>query len=171
MIDLDSDKKLTVKYLKPPTLADELILESLAILLNRRELNRLVHLKFKELENFLRDDNHTPAFDFSDEKSLELIFDSAKKALILKCLLISLPKESPLSEIGFIAKLRLVNFHFKKLTELFELNHTFKFVFFEHEYLYYSREKDIEFNYFEEVATNFFQMTLASNIKLVAVYS
>lgn len=62
--DFQNDKILTLTYFISPTENDleKLLYESLSRMSSERTVSFLIKLSFRELENFLRDENHLPVF-------------------------------------------------------------------------------------------------------------
>ena len=70
--NLTNDKKLTVSYESTFNRTRIAIMETIALMLNKRNLSNLFTLTYRELESYLRDQNDIPAFDDPDA---EVIFD------------------------------------------------------------------------------------------------
>ncbi len=69
---LTSDKNLTVSYESTFNRTRIAIMETIALMLNKRNLSNLFTLTYRELESYLRDQNDIPAFEDPDA---EIIFD------------------------------------------------------------------------------------------------
>jgi len=65
----------------------DLFLESVCRMLVNRPLQALFSLSFREVENFLRDENHLPAFTNDSESSAREVFLQVKMTLVQKVLL------------------------------------------------------------------------------------
>lgn len=88
------DKILTLMYSNLPTeRSDSLFLETISILSIEKNIDFLIRLGFREVENYLRDENHRPAFDAKDEISLEKSFKKVKNSL-LSALILNKLKET-----------------------------------------------------------------------------
>lgn len=64
---ISSDKKLTVSYEATIDTVRIPLMETISLFINHKELNNLFTLEFREVENFLRDQNDTPAFSSNVE--------------------------------------------------------------------------------------------------------
>lgn len=85
--ELHSDKILTLSYFsEEASICDLLILETLSLMVKGRDVLALNHLSFRELENFLRDENHLPVFENLPGNFPEESFKSVKNSLIVAIL-------------------------------------------------------------------------------------
>lgn len=69
-----ADKKLTVVY---EATSDDIripLMDTISFFLNQKELSNLFILEFREVENFLRDQNDTPAFSSNVEDIYHRLF-------------------------------------------------------------------------------------------------
>ena len=81
--NFQNDKILTLRYSGVSSLEDiSLFLESISRLSVGKSLDILTRLSFREVENFLRDENHLPAFPASEEILLEKSFKMVKNTLL-----------------------------------------------------------------------------------------
>ena len=82
-----NDKILTLLYFNQHgTRQDLLILETLSQMCIKREIQFLQKLTFRELENFLRDENHLAVFKNSEVDSPEESFKRVKNSLLVAIL-------------------------------------------------------------------------------------
>jgi len=85
---IQTDRILTLQYSNSTgqSLVD-LFLESVCSMLVNRPLQALFSLSFREVENFLRDENHLPAFSNDSETAAREVFLQVKMTLVQKVLL------------------------------------------------------------------------------------
>lgn len=82
--DYSSVKFLSLSFFTSSTHPIELlILESVSRFVKDRDLNFLINLRFRELENFLRDENHLPVFSSDSGSLAEESFEKTKNSLVL----------------------------------------------------------------------------------------
>jgi hypothetical protein len=82
--NLLSDKILTLFYFNISGSTLELLfLEAMSRMVLGRDLFFLQRLTFRELENFLRDENHLPVFDISRPIAPEISFNEVKNSLLV----------------------------------------------------------------------------------------
>jgi hypothetical protein len=85
--NLLSDKILTLFYFNISGSTLELLfLEAMSRMILGRDLLFLQRLTFRELENFLRDENHLPVFDISGSLAPEISFNEVKNSLLVTIL-------------------------------------------------------------------------------------
>lgn len=122
-----TDKILTLSYSnQSPHPFESLFLETLSRLSIGKNLHQLIPISFREVENFLRDENHLPAFVDSDEKELEICYKKVKNSLLGELLFRKLkdnkdifPQNNFWNELSFVEKNRRI------LALLFELQKAF----------------------------------------------
>ncbi len=82
------DKILTLTYTNLSSEESEsLFLETLSRVINGKNIDFLTRLSFREVENYLRDENHLPAFDTKEEVSLQNCFKKVKNSLLFALIL------------------------------------------------------------------------------------
>jgi hypothetical protein len=82
-LDILSDKILTLSYaVAPASLLQILFSEAISRLIIKKKIKVLIGLTFRELENFIRDENHLPIFGATIDFSPEEAFLFAKNSLI-----------------------------------------------------------------------------------------
>lgn len=123
---LQSDKILTLKYSSPvQNDIDNIFLESICRLSKDKTLQFLFALTFREIESFLRDENHIPAFDSTIENEAMSALTRVKKSLIVEILLQKLSLSGPLSgstdwrKLTLVEKNRAVSSLLKELGQVF----------------------------------------------------
>lgn len=166
---ISSDKNLTVKYKKSTDEMQNLVMESMAILLNQRTNDRILKLTFKEFESFLRDDNSTEAFDSDNRTFVENEFASARKFLIISWLKSYFSSNTCENFQTFIGKNRIVDQVFDKIIGDFDLKNDYRYELMEHEYIYFYKNPKVESCVVEEALEIFFSEFFGVIIKLVAV--
>jgi hypothetical protein len=82
-----SDKILTVTYSNPQTEIELLFREILARFSKGRLLKQALEINFRELENFLRDENHLPSFTEESTQKLSELLKELKLSLITSALI------------------------------------------------------------------------------------
>ena len=82
-----SDKILTVTYSNPQTEIELLFREILARFSKGRLLKQALEINFRELENFLRDENHLPSFTKESTQKLSELLKELKLSLISSALI------------------------------------------------------------------------------------
>ena len=89
---IEGDKILTLRFYinSNKTQVEKIFLESLACLCEGRSVSYLIGLTFREMENFLRDENHLPVFEGDIDLATSLFFES-KLDLIAAVLLEKMP--------------------------------------------------------------------------------
>jgi hypothetical protein len=85
--DFQSDKILTLFYFNnSASILELLFLETLSRMAIGRDISFLQRLSFRELENFLRDENHLPVFDILVTIAPEESFKVVKNSLLVTLL-------------------------------------------------------------------------------------
>lgn len=122
-----NDKILTLSYfIEEAPICDLLILETLSQMIKGRDVLALNHLSFRELENFLRDENHLPVFENLTGDLPEESFKSVKNSLIVAILKIKLEaKLNPTKKLIKWKELNLVEQNKTCLAYLTLLNNLF----------------------------------------------
>lgn len=164
---VDDDKKLTLIYQEMGSNLLNLTFESMAILLNKRDINRLFALKFSEFESFLRDQNIKPAYLTSEEELLSVEFYKLKTFLVTVVLELELDDYQVSKE--YMAILRLVHRLFFVLNGHFNQGESIKFLHFESKNLYYSSLKQSESSLYLSAISEILYKKLGQKINLVAV--
>ncbi len=83
-IDFLSDKILTLNYsIQNSTEAELLFLEAISRLSLEKPISFILNLNYRELENYLRDENHLPVFIDSWTNSSEVSFKKVKNSLLM----------------------------------------------------------------------------------------
>lgn len=83
-----SDKILTLCYFYPSASELEMLfMEALARLVVKKNFSFLEKLTFRELENYLRDENHLPVFDKSNLLQVEHVYKVVKTSLLAEIIL------------------------------------------------------------------------------------
>jgi hypothetical protein len=78
-----NDKIVTIFYDHPKALVSEkLFLETFSRFLVGRSIKFLENITFRELENYLRDENHLPVFENSHSVELETQYKAVKNSLL-----------------------------------------------------------------------------------------
>lgn len=81
--DFQNDKILTLFYVNhSSSTLESLFLEALSLMVQGQNIFFLQQLSFRELENFLRDENHLPVFHAFDALSSEESFKAVKISLL-----------------------------------------------------------------------------------------
>lgn len=117
-----TDRILTLQYSHPSSDSLEtLFYESICRVSQQKTLSDLFKLSFREIESFLRDENHLPAFGNEIAGPAQEVFGRLKNALILEILSkkISMPKGKTWKELGLAEKNRAVMELFSSLCSLF----------------------------------------------------
>jgi hypothetical protein len=122
-----ADKKLTVSFEASEKATSIVLMDAIAILVNAKSLSNLFTLTYREVENFLRDENENPALD----SSLEPDFDHLMMKLITQYLhyqqMEVFKKETFIEEnifwMGLFSSLEGVEFILKEKKILYFLNH------------------------------------------------
>jgi hypothetical protein len=84
-IDFLSDKILTLNYMIHNSTDSELLfLEALSRLSLEKPISFILNLSYRELENYLRDENHLPVFVDSWTNSSEASFKKVKNSLLME---------------------------------------------------------------------------------------
>ncbi len=84
-IDFLSDKILTLNYtIQNSTETELLFLEALSRLSLEKPISFILNLSYRELENYLRDENHLPVFVDSWTNSSEASFKKVKNSLLME---------------------------------------------------------------------------------------
>jgi hypothetical protein len=95
---LQNDKILTLQYSSPvKNNLENIFLESICRLAKGKTMQFLFAVSYREIESFLRDENHIPAFSESIVPEAQTILGRVKKSLLVEILLGDLEK-SGLSE-------------------------------------------------------------------------
>lgn len=163
---VEDDNNLTVKHALSTSELNLILLESFCILLNNRKSNRIFTLSFKELENFLRDDNLTPAFDSDTHNLAETLFKNYKANLLASWLFTQYKNFSP---YDFIGKNRLAIAVIDQINQNIPSESHLKLHFFEHEFIYLYKDTKVPLDFVEEALELFFGKLSGRRIKLVAV--
>ena len=80
----ETDKILTLGYfVSSVSNLESLFLETISKMAIGRTIGTIKSLSFRELENFLRDENHLPVFEDSNEISPEMSFRMVKVSLLI----------------------------------------------------------------------------------------
>lgn len=117
-----TDRILTLHYSHiSADVLETIFFESICRLSQGKTLNFLFLLSFREIESFLRDENHIPAFDNVSEAQAQDVFGHLKNALVLKILAakISSPAGKRWSGLSLSDKNRAVLELFTSLCALF----------------------------------------------------
>ncbi len=182
-----SDNILTVKFSSRPKIKNIhhniLFNEVLCRLSVGKKLEKIASFTFREIENFLRDENHLPAFDLPVEeiKELEISFINAKFAFLAACFLSNLSTDEAKSsanlstKTGFLGSLAEKNAAFDSFIALvnkrFQGKNEVEFVMFEAPVLYLKWPVEtwspLELNLF--ITCLLFELDVAEEIKVVAV--
>jgi hypothetical protein len=174
-LKINSDKILTVSYKKSNETLYNLVYESISRLVINQDYKRIVQLNFKELDNYLRDDNLVSSFDETVEAIAILNFQKMKSNLIsaLAFSVCANEIDNFHSRKGdeLIATLLIVEVCFRKMTELFKFQNEAKVIYLEYEYLYFETKLTADWNYFWQGLEIFFSKVIGKNIKFVAVQS
>lgn len=112
-----SDKILTLSYLAPVLSdAEILIIEAFSRMCIGRNIEFINNLSFRELENFLRDENHLPVFESAVLTNVENIYQEQKVSLLSSILIEGLKSHNGencttkfWSELTYIEKNREIN--------------------------------------------------------------
>ncbi|MGZ3789752.1 MAG: hypothetical protein ACXVLQ_14580 [Bacteriovorax sp.] len=125
--EFQNDKILTLKYSNPSS--DELrtlFLETLCRMLSQKTIRDLIRLGFREAENYLRDENHLPAFHESEISEAQECFKKAKNTLFASLLFSKIKGKYPDTEtklawknLGLVEKNRHVLSIIEELNKLF----------------------------------------------------
>ncbi|MDD4973158.1 MAG: hypothetical protein PHY93_02350 [Bacteriovorax sp.] len=125
--NFQSDKILTLYYFnKSGSVLDSLFLEALSRMAIGRDIGFLRQLSFRELENFLRDENHLPVFNISGVISPEQSFKVVKNSLLADLLIKEIEKKAGTStqlkgwiQLTLVEKNQRVRAFIKILNNLF----------------------------------------------------
>ena len=91
--NFQSDSILTLFYFsESPSALEALFLESLSRMCIKRNILSLLKLSFRELENYLRDENHLPSLENLDALSTEACFKQVKNSLLLAIIMKEIKK-------------------------------------------------------------------------------
>lgn len=125
--DFQSDKILTLNYLKHDgNILESLFLETISQMVLGRDIYFLLNLQFRELENFLRDENHLPVFDILLPISPEDSFKSVKNSLLATLLKYEIEKiEGAVSQLFGWSHLSLADKNRWSRTFISHLNNLF----------------------------------------------
>jgi hypothetical protein len=93
-----SDKILTVTYSSSSTENELLFKEIISKFSKGRALKQVLEINFRELESFLRDENHLPAFPEESSKELSELLNRLKLSLVTSALYSKNPSFKELSE-------------------------------------------------------------------------
>jgi hypothetical protein len=80
-VEWENDKILTVSHRGNPADAEFIFAESLARIAKKRSIPELWKISFREVDSFLRDENHLPAFS-GEADVFEEVFNQIKISLI-----------------------------------------------------------------------------------------
>ena len=90
---IQGDKILTLFYFNQScNIFEALLLETVSRMAIGRDISSLLRLSFRELENFLRDENHLPSFENLDNLSIEKSFKEVKNSLLVALLIKEMKK-------------------------------------------------------------------------------
>ena len=96
--NLVSDKILTLFYLNiKGSLLESLFLEAISRLITEKSISFLLKLTYREMENFLRDENHLPVFNNSMNYLAEESFKTVKNSLLTTFLITEIQENKGLS--------------------------------------------------------------------------
>ena len=142
--DLISDKVLTLSYSNPSLNSFESVfLECLARILNGKKLNSLLGLSFREIENYLRDENHLSAFMQTDGVELENCFRKVKNSLLGSVILNKIGKNQSSAyqlaswpQLSLVEKNRKINALLKEISREFLFEKGLRLVLVENDTVY-----------------------------------
>lgn len=125
--EFQSDKILTLFYSYPTaTELEFLFMETISRLATGRNILFLEKLTFRELENFLRDENHLPVFEISITPEVEALYKVVKFSLLASILIKEIennidyrPLEKSWSALSFVEKNREAKILISLLNSLF----------------------------------------------------
>ncbi len=166
-LGIKDDKKLTLCYRETASALLNLTYESMAILINNRDADRLFSLKFGEFENFLRDQNIERAYGPNEEELLSLEFHKFKTDLILAFLELGIEDRPDVND--FIGIIRYIHKLISRLNSYLKGGEGIKFLHFENGNLYYSFLNTTDNCHYPEMISAILQKKLNQKINLVAV--
>lgn len=125
--NFESDKILTLGYfINSVSSIESLFLEAISQMTLGRNIGTIRSLSFRELENFLRDENHLPVFEKSAEISPEVSFKKVKTSLLVTLLLSEIKKNMGndssfeiWSELNLIEKNKMGQIFISSINNLF----------------------------------------------------
>lgn len=128
--NFQSDSILTLFYFsESASVLETLFLESLSRMCIKRNISSLLKLSFRELENYLRDENHLPSLENLEALSAEACFKQVKNSLLTAIIMKEIKKNYTYDlDSRTWAQLNLLEKNQSGHTFIFRLNKLFSLV-------------------------------------------